>query len=41
MHEGRTISAAPLPAFLQEIVEAGGLVPYVQRAGSLPGITAG
>ena len=38
---GRTIIAAPLPAFLLAIVEAGGLVSHIRRFGSLtPGLPA-
>ena len=28
---GRTFTAAPFPPFMQGIIEAGGLVPFVQR----------
>jgi 3-isopropylmalate/(R)-2-methylmalate dehydratase small subunit len=32
---GVRVHAKPIPAFMQEIVEAGGLVPYIKARGSL------
>jgi 3-isopropylmalate dehydratase small subunit len=29
---GAVLSAAPMPPFMRELVEAGGLVPYVRRS---------
>jgi hypothetical protein len=34
---GRTMSAAPFAPFLLELVEAGGLVPYMRQYGSFTG----
>ena len=28
---GRTYQASPFPPFLQELIAAGGLIPYVRR----------
>ena len=37
IHHGKSINLPPLPSFAQEIITAGGIVPYVKLFGKFPG----
>lgn len=39
IRSGQAFALPPLPAFSREILEAGGIVPYVKRTGRFPGET--
>ena len=37
LSEGRTFTLPPMPAFAFEILQAGGIIPYVKKHGCFPG----
>jgi methanogen homoaconitase small subunit len=39
LHAGQAMPLPPLPAFSREILDAGGIVPYVRQYGRFPGET--
>ena len=38
--DGQPYTLAPIPAFQREIIDAGGLIPYIRQHGRFPGTAA-